>query len=277
MRLPKPISWVRGGLMLLALELIAISINWFYAPHRVAAGGATGLAIIVQESFGVPLGLTTLLINLGMLALAWWLLDRGTTRRILAGSMLLPLLLAVTPQLRLVNDRMLAVIVGSVIFAVGVALNYRIDASSGGTTVPPLIFKKYFGIKPSLGLFGIDFVVCLLNIPVSGVEAFLLAVFAVAISSWLMNVIETGLDRKKAVYVMSPQLKMIQARLQADYGLTRLPARGGYANTETGMLLIVVAQPDLKALVRRVHQVDAAAFVLVVEATAVHGGSFAED
>lgn len=142
MRLPKPISWVRGGLMLLALELIAISINWFYAPHRVAAGGATGLAIIVQESFGVPLGLTTLLINLGMLALAWWLLDRGTTRRILAGSMLLPLLLAVTPQLRLVNDRMLAVIVGSVIFAVGVALNYRIDASSGGTTVPPLIFKK---------------------------------------------------------------------------------------------------------------------------------------
>ncbi len=105
----------------------------------------------------------------------------------------------------------------------------------------------------------------------------MLAVFAVAISSWLMNVIETGLDRKKAVYVMSPQLKMIQARLQADYGLTRLPARGGYANTETGMLLIVVAQPDLKALVRRVHQVDAAAFVLVVEATAVHGGSFAED
>ncbi|MDN6091152.1 MAG: YitT family protein, partial [Lacticaseibacillus paracasei] len=32
-----------------ALELIAISINMFYAPHAVAAGGATGIAILVQE------------------------------------------------------------------------------------------------------------------------------------------------------------------------------------------------------------------------------------
>lgn len=268
--------WVRGGLMLVALELIAISINWFYAPHGVAAGGATGLAIIVQEVFGIPVGATTLVINLGMLALAWWLLDRGTTQRILAGSLLLPVLLALTPQIKVVEDRMLAVLVGSAIFAIGVALNYRIDASSGGTTVPPLIFKRYFGIQPAVGLFAIDFIVCLLNIPVSGVEAFLLAVFAVGISSWGISVIETGLDRKKAVYVMSPALTAMKTDLQGDYGLTVMPATGGLSETPTEMLLIVVEQPDLRGLVRRIHQHDANAFVLVVEVTAVHGGTLSD-
>ncbi len=30
------------AIMLVALEVLAISINMFYAPHNVAAGGATG-------------------------------------------------------------------------------------------------------------------------------------------------------------------------------------------------------------------------------------------
>lgn len=64
----------RGVLMLVALSLIAISINWFYAPHGVAAGGATGIAILVQEAFGVSVGITTLVVNLIMLGLAWALL-----------------------------------------------------------------------------------------------------------------------------------------------------------------------------------------------------------
>lgn len=269
----KPV--VRGVLMLCALTLIAISINWFYAPHQVAAGGATGLAIIAQEWLGVPLAATTLAINAVMLALAWWLLGRGTFRRILAGSIGLPALLAVIPQTMLVKDRLLAVIVGSVIFAVGVGLNYRLDASSGGTTVPPLIFQKYFKLKPAIGLFAVDLVVCLLNIPVAGGEAFILAVFAVGLSSVIMNVVETGLDRKKAVYVMSQALPAIKAaiREQTDHGLTVHRVVGGYSNTPQEMLMIVVEQADFQHLIDQIHRLDPAAFVLAVEATEVHGGS----
>lgn len=69
-----------------ALELIAISINMFYAPHAVAAGGATGIAILVQEVAGIQVGITTMGVNLLMLLLAWFFLDRSTLKRILFGS-----------------------------------------------------------------------------------------------------------------------------------------------------------------------------------------------
>ena len=95
-----------------ALELIAISINMFYAPHAVAAGGATGIAILVQEVAGIQVGITTMGVNLLMLLLAWFFLDRSTLKRILFGSFMLPLLLWLTPEINLVTDRLLAIIVG---------------------------------------------------------------------------------------------------------------------------------------------------------------------
>lgn len=266
----------RGVLMMIALEIIAISINMFYAPHNVAAGGATGIAILVQESFGVALGLTTLIVNVIMLVLAFLLLSRATTRRILVGSLLLPVFLAITPQTMIVEDRLLAIIVGSVIFAFGVALNYRIDASSGGTTVPPMIFQKYFKLKPSIGLFIIDFVVCLFNIPVSGFESFVLAVFAIGLTSIVMNYVETGLDRKKAVYIMSNHaLPQIESNIldTTDHGLTIHQVVGGYSGEPREMLMVVVEQGDFRHLVNRVHFHDPSAFILVTEATEVHGGS----
>lgn len=265
----------RGLLMAAALALIAVSINLFYAPHGVAAGGATGLAIIVQELFGLPLWLTTLGFNILMLILAWYLLGRGTFRRILAGSIGLPILLALIPQRMIVADRLLAVIMGSVIFALGVGMIYRLDASSGGTTVPPLILQKYFRIKPAIGLFAVDFLVCLLNIPVAGIEAFVLAVFAVGLSSLVMNAVETGLDRKKVVYVMSDKQAAITAAIQTktDHGLTIQSVVGGFSQAPGTMLMIVVEQPDFRALIDGIRSIDPDAFILAVTATEVHGGS----
>lgn len=265
----------RGLLLLIALSLIAGSINLFYAPHGVAAGGATGLAIIVQESVGMPLWLTTLAFNFVMLVLAWFLLGRGTFRRILAGSIGLPVMLALIPQTMIVADRLLAVIIGSVIFALGVGLIYRIDASSGGTTVPPLILQKYLRIKPAIGLYAVDFLICLLNIPVAGIEAFVLAVFAIGLRSLVMNAVETGLDRKKVVYVMSDRHAAITAAVQArtDHGLTLQSVVGGFSKTPGTMLMIVVEQPDFRALIDGIRAIDPDAFILAVEATEVHGGS----
>ena len=124
-----------------------------------------GIAILVQEVAGIQVGITTMGVNLLMLLLAWFFLDRSTLKRILFGSFMLPLLLWLTPEINLVTDRLLAIIVGSVVFAFGVGFLYQMDASSGGTTVPPLIFKKYFGLKPSVMLPATDVIVSLLTSP----------------------------------------------------------------------------------------------------------------
>lgn len=171
-------------IMLVALELIAFSLNMFFEPHSIAAGGATGIAILLQAGWKIPTFISVLVINIVMLVLAYIHLDRQTTIKLAIGSFVLPLLLYITPVYNLIpQSRVISIIVGSVIFGIGLAILYTLNMSSGGTTVPPMIIHKNFGVDKYISLFIIDGFVCLGNIALTDIVSFFLAVMSVGISS----------------------------------------------------------------------------------------------
>jgi len=131
-------------LITVALALIGISINMFLAPHHIAAGGVSGIGVLVEQAFGINRALTVLVLNCLMLILTYFFLGKSVFIKTVVGSFMLPISLAVVPEIMVTQDRLLSVIFGSAIFAMGVAILYKIGASSGGTTIPPLILKKYF-------------------------------------------------------------------------------------------------------------------------------------
>ncbi len=261
-------------LLIIGIEILAVSINMFYAPHEIAAGGATGIAILLEATLGLNISLVVMLINIVMLILSYIFLGKGTTVRIALGSVLLPICLAITPQIKLIEDPLLTVIVGGAIFAVGISILYQLDASSGGTTVPPLIIKKYFGIKTSTTLLMIDGMICLLNLFVAGIETMFLAILSQILTTIVMNFIETGLDRKKVIYVMSEH-DLEELKRQLAYlgkALTIFNVTGGYTGNEREMLMIVVENPDYHHMLKTIRNIDAEAFILVANAAEAHGG-----
>lgn len=269
-------GWFRVVMLVIALEIIALSINFFYAPINVAAGGATGVAILLDAEFGINRALTVLIINIVMIILAAIFLDKSTVRNIAFGSFLLPVLMYITPSHRLVEDAVLAVVIGGAVFASGIAILYRLEASSGGTTVPPMILKKYFKINSALSLLAIDMVVTLFNLLVSGTNAFFLAAFSLVITSIVMRYIETGLDLKHQVTIMSNErLADIQTMLlQEDQSLTVFDVRGGYTDNNKEMLMVMVDNANYGRMLRRVHDIDQNAFIVTTNVHEVHGGTF---
>lgn len=276
MKVIKTYQILRYLTIILALELVAISINYFYAPAKVAAGGATGLAILLNELVGFDRAATVLAVNLLMIILAAIFLDRGTTVRITFGSLLLPVLLKITPSEQILTDRPFAVLVGGAIFAVGVAMLYRVEASSGGTAVPPMILKKYFRITPAISLLVIDTVVSLGNLLTDGVAAFILAMFSLIITAVVMNYIETGLDRRKMVYITSNErIEAIKQYLtKHDTSYTLMAVRGGYTGGDRDMLMVILDNQDYNHLVRGIHQIDPAVFMVAYDISEAHGGTF---
>lgn len=261
-------------LLIIGIEILAVSINMFYAPHEIAAGGATGIAILLEATLGLNISVVVMLINIVMLILSYIFLGKGTTVRIALGSVLLPICLAITPQIKLIEDPLLTVIVGGAIFAVGISILYQLDASSGGTTVPPLIIKKYFGIKTSTTLLMIDGMICLLNLFVAGIETMFLAILSQILTTIVMNFIETGLDRKKVICVMSEH-DLEELKRQLAYlgkALTIFNVTGGYTGNEREMLMIVVENPDYHHMLKTIRNIDAEAFILVANAAEAHGG-----
>ncbi|WP_193553815.1 YitT family protein [Carnobacterium divergens] len=260
-----------------AIAILGVSINMFLAPHHIAAGGVSGIGILAEEALGIDRAIVVLVLNLVMLLLTFFFLGKTIFIRTVIGSMLLPLSLAVVPEIMVTQDRLLSVIFGSALFAVGVAILYKIGASSGGTTIPPLIFKKYFGLNTSVGLLFTDAIIVLFNIFVFGVEEFLYAILSIVITSIVMSYIETGLKRRKAIMIMSEtHIEAIKSVLQANSnrGITVFSVSGGYTGTEKNMLMIVMENQEYPGLLKLINEVDSKAFVIAYNVSEVHGLEF---
>ncbi|MBP1044197.1 YitT family protein [Vagococcus sp. BWB3-3] len=260
-----------------AIALIGVSINMFLGPHHIAAGGVSGIGILAEQFFGINRALVVLVLNGFMLIITYLFLGESHFVHTVIGSIMLPISLAIVPEIMVTSDRLLSVIFGSAIFATGVAILYKIGASSGGTTIPPLIFKKYFGLSTSIGLLATDSVIVLFNIVVFGFEEFLLAIFSLVITSIVMSYIETGMKRRKAVMIMSEHhVDEIKAALfqEVNRGITVFSVEGGYTGREKNMLMIILSNQEYPAILKVIDEIDNKSFVIAYNVSEVHGLGF---
>ena len=269
-------KWVKKfAYITLAIALLAVCVNMLLAPHAIAAGGVTGLAIIL-EYFGLGRAVVILVGNAVVLALALFLLGKEVFLNTVIGALLLPLFIQFVPSFTLIQDTMLSMVAGSVLFGVAASILYANNASSGGTAVPPLIFKKFFGMSLSLGLFLSDGIVVLLSLLIFSVDSFFYAIFSIGITSLTMRYIETGINKKKLVYILSDKNQLITADIlqKIGRGVTLVPVIGAYERAETHMLMVTLPGRDYKALCEVVNTHDQGAFMITDTVSDVHGKGF---
>ena len=68
--------WKDISLLLLGSLIYGIGTYVFVVPANIAPGGATGVALMVNYVTGLPVGILTLLLNVPLLALAWFYLSK---------------------------------------------------------------------------------------------------------------------------------------------------------------------------------------------------------
>ena len=265
------------SLIILAVLLLSISINMFLGPHQIAAGGVSGLGILAEAAFSIDRSIVVLVLNCLMLLLTIIFLGKKVFFNTLIGSLLFPFFLAVVPEIMVTSDRLLSVLFGSAIFGIGVAILYKIGASSGGTTIPPLILQKYWHINTSTGLLVTDALIVLLNVFIFGVESFLFAILSIIITSIVMTYIETGVKRRKSILIFS-QNKTTEIKEEllhtVNRGITLFNVTGGKTQQENQMLMIVSSNSEYPAVMQTIDRIDPTSFVIVSNVAEVHGLGF---
>jgi len=265
--------------IIFAIMLIAVSVNMFLGPHSIAAGGITGLAIIFESLFHLHRAITILAANVLVLVAAFFLLGKEIFFNTVIGASLLPLFVRVIPQFMLVEDPMLSMMVGSVLFGIAVSIMYANRASSGGTAVPPLILQKYLKLSTSVGLFLSDGIVVVLSLFVFSVDSFFYAVFSILITAITMRSIESGINKKKMVYIISAENEAITQDILAKIkrGVTLVPVIGAYEREEKQMLMVTLDARKYQELLAIVNAHDEQAFMVADTVTDVHGQGLSYD
>lgn len=263
--------------IILGCVIGAAAYPLFLEPNHIAPGGLTGLTTILNYHFGLPIGLTSLALNIPLLILGWRIIGVRFIIRTLFATGLFSTLIDLLRFPPASSDPMLASIFGGVVLGIGLALIMRGNATTGGTDLMARILHKHQqAITIGTFLFAFDLVVILLAWIFLSAQHAMHAIICVYISSKVLDQVLTGIGTDKACYVISDKASSIAKRLmeEMERGVTYLDATGAYSGHNFKMLLCVVGRLEIVSLKQIVQQEDPRAFVFITDTHETLGEGF---
>ncbi|MBZ0308917.1 MAG: YitT family protein [Anaerolineae bacterium] len=148
--------------MLVGIFIGAVSVIVFMSPFQIAPAGATGVAVIMHDILGTPIGLMILLLNIPIQIIAWKLLPDGakmvlrTIFVLVVYSFVIDVLAPYLPEEGVSQNVLLNAIFGGVLGGISTGLMYRAGATFGGSSTLALIMQRRLGTPMSSTYLYID-------------------------------------------------------------------------------------------------------------------------
>lgn len=260
--------------------LYAVSICYFAKGADFAPGGLSGLALIANYLWQLPIGLTTLVLNVPLVILSL----RFVGRTFLVKTMVSMLWCVFFQDLvfsRLpgyTGNPLLAALFAGITWGGALALLYMRGSSSGGTDFLTMSIKM---LRPhlSVGLVtgAIDLVVILLGWPVFGsIDAVLYGLVTTVVTSIVIDKIMYGSSSSKMVTIITVKGQQIADCIakECERGSTLVRAVGTYTGTERQMLLCVCARPQVYRIRTISYEQDPGCMVMISDTGEVYGEGF---
>ena len=249
----------------------------FMTPNRIAPGGITGIATILNHLLGTPVGTVSLILNIPLFLIGFRAMGRVFVFRSLVTTLCFSLFIDLLPLKPMTTDPLLGTLYGGVLLGIGLGLIMRGGATTGGSDmVARMVHKRFQFISVGSFLFAIDFAVVAAAGVLIGTTEALYALINIFLAAKVMDTVIVGFSSNKACFVMSSRWEEISRRVlqEMDRGVTQLMARGAWTGTERPTLLCVISRSEIMAFKRILREEDEDAFVIIVEAHEAIGDGF---
>ena len=260
--------------------LYALSVTLFILPSNVISCGTTGIGLVLEHLWNVPISGFVLVFNVIMLALGWLVLGKGFAMTTELSSLLYPVLLEICQQLLgdggVTENMLLNTLFGGMGLGASLGIVMRAGASTGGMDIPPLILKKLFSIPVSATLWIFDFLIMLAQMSFHTPEDLLYGIVMILTISIVLNkVTMLGTSRTEIKIVSQKSEEIRQGILsQVDRGVTLLHGEGGYLGKPTEVILSIVSNHELPKITALAREIDPDCFMIVSRVTEVWGRGF---
>ena len=253
--------------------LSAVSVNLFWVPGGIYANGVTGFAQLVvalSGKFHLPmldLATLVLLINVPLLVIAWFKIDRKFTIFTIIAVFLTSVFMKLIPVMALTNDPVICTVFGGVIHGLGVEITLNSDFSTGGLDIIGILVRKV--TTRSIGTIFTAF-----NLAIEFIAGFvfgwryaLYSAITVFINGKVLDFVNTK-ERKVQLLIVTKHANEMLRRIQDNHqsGITVINhAQGGYYHESQDILLLVVTSHELNAISSVVKKVDQLAFMSITK------------
>lgn len=269
-------------LITIGFILVAFSIEIFMAPNKIAAGGVTGIAIIINYFFpNLSLGLLTITMNIILFTVGFLTIGNKFGAKTIYACLGLSGTLWIMSKLGVSNfvltkNLFLATVYGTLLSAIGMGIVFNQNASTGGTDILAKILNKYFHIDIGKSLLMVDFIITVFGGAYFGADLGMFALLSVIINGFAIDNVIEGLNTCKEVMVVSNSANMVKKFIieKMDRGCTIFKGSGGYSNKEITILYTVLSRKEFIRLKHYIIEIDPEAFITVSNTHEVLGEGF---
>lgn len=269
-------------MMTAGVILTTIGVYFFKIPNGFSTGGVSGISTVLGGvlPFITPAQLIAV-INMLLLMTGFLVLGKKTGVKTAYCSILFSvltwLLEKFVPMTKpLTNEPFLELTYAILLTAIGSAMLFNAEASSGGTDIIALILKKFTPLDVGKALLCTDFIIAASSFFVFGVSAGLFSLLGLFAKAFLVdNVIESLNVCKYFMIITDRPEPIVDYILNAmHHSATTIDAMGEYSHTEKKMVITLCRRFEAAALKRKLKEFDPNAFVIVNSTSEIIGRGF---
>ena len=227
--------------------LLALSYHLFVFPNEFAPSGLPGIATIIQHVFHFKVGYMTILINVPLVLLTYYIVDHRYAVLSATFAVVFSVVLLALDYVNLApfeyhtttgTSTILAPIAGGVISGFCYGMVMRRDSSTGGTD---LLAALVHHVRPEMHIIWIVFAI---------------NAIVAALSSHVGDTMIKGFKEAVKFEIVTDKPEELSAELlkHMKHGVTEIPAVGGFTHSNKTLLICVVNRHQIVAFQRIIQQ-----------------------
>lgn len=274
---------IREFLLLTAGTLmVSVGVYFFKFPNNFSTGGVSGISVILGALLPhVSTGTLVLGINVALLLVGFIVFGRSFGIKTVYCSLLMSLsiyaLERVIPlQAPLTTQPMLELVFSVMLPAVGSAILFNLQGSTGGTDVVAMIFRKYTNIDIGKALFCTDFVIATLAGVVFGIETGLFSLLGLLAKALVVDSVIENINLSKyfTIVTQHPDAVLAYINQELNRSATVLDGEGAYTHNGCKVILTVLSRGQAVKLRTFLHHTDPHAFIVISNTSEIIGKGF---
>ena len=269
-------------LLNLGTLLVSVGVYFFKFPNNFSIGGVSGIAVILgrYSSFLSPTVWMNI-INVALLLLGFVVFGRGFGFKTAYATAMMSVFTQVFEWLipmekPFTSQPMLELLFAVLLPAVGSALLFNIDASSGGTDIVAMILKKYTSFNIGMALMVSDLLITLAACVAFGMETGLFSITGLLMKSLVIDYVIESINMCKYFTIVCEKPEPVCDYITHDLkrSATIIDAKGAYTGEQKFLVLAVIRRYEAVLLRRKVKEVDPRAFLMITNTSEIIGKGF---
>ncbi len=260
--------------------IYAISINCFAKPAHFATGGLNGFSLIINHLTNIPIGVTSLVLNIPLILISYRILGKffmlRTAKTMIIFSVVLDLMSSILP--RYTGNPLMAALYAGILDGLGMVMIYLRGGSSGGIDFITMSIRK---LKPHLALgklsMSINVLILIFAIfAFKNIDAALYGAIATFSSSILIDKVMYGAGAGKMLIIVTDKGKEIACAIDKSTGRgsSIMNIKGAYTEEEKQMVISAMSKAQVFPARKTAYGIDPNCFIMITSTDEVFGNGF---